>query len=111
MPAYRVFDFEQRGKIRKNPFAQVVTHEGQYPFREISSWSDEAKTATRSFIPSLEAQWHPEEVHRYNFSPSQLEELQYVAAVPIPSVPVTPAPLPAPPPIGAEPLDGSVLRG
>jgi hypothetical protein len=28
MPAYRVFDFEQRDKPKKIPFAQVVTHEG-----------------------------------------------------------------------------------
>ena len=43
MPAYRVYDFEQRGVIRQIPFVHVVTHEGHFPFRDFSKWSDEEK--------------------------------------------------------------------
>src|SRR5690348_11931956 len=38
MPAYRVYDFKPRGKIRKIPFAQIVTHEGHFPFRSFANW-------------------------------------------------------------------------
>ena len=44
MPAYRVLSFEQRDKLMNIPFAQVVTHEGHYPFRDYSQWSEEEKS-------------------------------------------------------------------
>ena len=59
MPAYRVYDFEQRGVSRKIPFAQVVAHEGHYPFRDWSRWSEEEKLLPESFIPTLEARCNP----------------------------------------------------
>ena len=75
MAAYRVFDFNPHGKMRKIPFAQIVTHEGHYPFRNWSRWTAEEKELPDSFVPSFEARCNPEEWNRFNFSADETEEL------------------------------------
>ena len=70
MPAYRVYDFNPRGKIRKIPFA----HEGHFPFRDYANWSEEEKNLPDSFLPSLEAKADPTEWERYGFGPKELSE-------------------------------------
>ena len=99
MSAYRVFDFEHRGKIRRIPFAQIVTHEGHYPFRDVSQWSTEEKELPVSFVPSMEARCDDAEWRRYGFTPAQVEELNYDAVGGLP-------PTPTHAPDGLFPVDG-----
>ena len=75
MPAYRVYDFEHRGQALKIPFAQTITHEGHYPFRDFSKWSEEEKNLPECFIPSIEAKNDPSEWRRFNFSNEEEVEL------------------------------------
>ena len=75
MPAFRVYDFEKRGVIRRIPFAQIITHEGHFPFKDLSKWSDEEKLLPASFIPSLDARNDAQEWARYQFSDAELQEL------------------------------------
>ncbi len=98
MPAYRVYDFEQRGVIRKIPFAQVVTHEGHYPFKDWANWSEEEKDLPESFIPSLDARNDIGEWRRFGFSRIEEEELGYGVSTP-PADPVDPPADPADPPV------------
>ncbi len=108
MAAYRVFDFNPRGKIRKIPFAQIVTHEGHFPFRDGKQWTEEEKDLPESFIPSVVARSDPGEWSRYDFNDDEKSELnmglyQPPASVqaedsnppPLEEVPM--APLPPPP--------------
>ena len=44
MPAYRVYDLSKR-RVARIPFAQLISHEGHFPFRDRSLWSDEDKEA------------------------------------------------------------------
>jgi hypothetical protein len=76
MPAYRVLDFEERNKVKKIPFAQVVTHEGHYPFRNYARWTDEERELPESFIPTMEAYGDAAEWRRFRFSPNEVEELE-----------------------------------
>jgi hypothetical protein len=75
MPAYRVYDFELRG-ARKIPFAQVITHEGHFPFRKAERWTAEEKDLPDSFIPSLEAHADAEEWRKFRFSDEEARELE-----------------------------------
>jgi hypothetical protein len=75
MPAYRVYDFTLRG-ARKIPFAQVVTHEGHFPFREKAQWTEEEKGMPDSFIPSLEARADANEWRKFRFSEEESKELE-----------------------------------
>jgi hypothetical protein len=82
MPAYRVYDFEQGGVIRKIPFAQVVTHEGHFPFRDGAKWTAEEKELPISFIPSVDAKNDVLEWSRYGFSEAEQVELDLGAPIP-----------------------------
>jgi hypothetical protein len=75
MPAYRVYDFDQRGVILKIPFAQVVTHEGHFPFKSYPTWSYQEKELPGSFIPSMDARQDQDEWARYECSAFEEEEL------------------------------------
>ena len=75
MPAYRVYDFEKRGTIRRIPFSQVVTHEGHFPFKDRSKWTEEDKALPTSFIPSVDARNDSTEWSRYGFSDAEVVEL------------------------------------
>ena len=61
MPAYRVMELGENRTVRSIPFAQLVSHEGHYPFRDYSLWSDDEKGLPSTFIPSREIQL--EKVH------------------------------------------------
>ena len=73
MPAYKVYSFDPRGKVLRIPFAQIITHEGHYPFRDLSKWSEEEKRLPHSFIPSAGDYrlWGS-----YGFTPDELQELE-----------------------------------
>ena len=53
MPAYRVLNLETR-KVVKIPFAQTVTHEGFFPFRNDRNWNEDEKQLPHAFIPSFD---------------------------------------------------------
>ena len=55
MPAYRIYDLTQQGMIRKIPFSQTVTHEGHFPFRRRSTWTQEDLTLPLCFTPNADA--------------------------------------------------------
>ena len=55
MPAYRVLEMNPRGKAHRIPFAQTVTHEGHFPFKDYTNWEEDEKRLPKSFLPSLEA--------------------------------------------------------
>ena len=76
MPAYRVFDFEQRDKPKKIPFAQVVTHEGHFPFRSYAQWTVEEKELPESFIPTVESYNNYSEWRRFQFQSEDMRELE-----------------------------------
>ena len=61
--------------MRRIPFAQIITHEGHFPFKDWSKRSDEQKSLPASFIPSLDARNDAQEWARYKFSEEELEEL------------------------------------
>lgn len=54
MPAYRVFDLEKR-KMRRIPFAQAITHEGCYPFRDSKNLTPEEHSLPPSFLLTPES--------------------------------------------------------
>lgn len=76
MPAYRVLSFENREKLMKIPFAQVVSHEGHYPFRDYNQWTEEEKLLPESFIPSIQAHGNDEEWKKFSFLPAEVSELE-----------------------------------
>src|SRR6185437_11681573 len=81
MPAYRVFDFDPRGKIHKIPFAQITTHEGHFPFRAWSRWTEEEKELPESFIPTVDVRSDRREWDRYRFDDCDIAEMApYLAA-------------------------------
>ena len=92
MPAYRVYEpLDQRGVSRKIPSCfRSVTHEGHFPFRNLSRWSEEEKELPESFIPSLDARQDPREFGRYGFSADEIIELDYGGSSPPPSPPSPP---------------------
>jgi hypothetical protein len=104
MPAYRVFDFEQRGKMRKIPFAQVVSHEGHYPFKDWSRWTDEEKNLPQSFVPSIEAHEDGSEWKRFRFSEEEEKELDL--GLSLPDTAVVPISSSMPEELGAFPPSG-----
>jgi len=69
MAAYRVYDFDPRGKMLKIPFA--------HPFKDYSRWTQEEKDLPDSFIPSFEARCNPTEWEKFKFSPGDLADLDY----------------------------------
>ena len=75
MPAYRIFDSNPRGKVRKIPMAQVITHELHYFFKDGANWTAEEKTLPTSFIPNLEARANPDELRRYGFTQEEIQQL------------------------------------
>ena len=74
MPAYRVYDLERR-EAKRIPFAQVISHEGHYPLRDYSKWTEEEKALPESFIPSFDAQIAEDEFSRFGFSEKEKLEL------------------------------------
>jgi len=74
MPAYRVYDLQQ-GTIKKIPFAQVITHEGHFPFRSRANTSSEKKELPLRFIPNIEAFGDPLEWLKYGFEEQEEKEL------------------------------------
>ena len=82
MPAYRVIELESR-TMRSIPFAQIVSHEGHYPFRNYELWNSEEKELPTSFIPTREAQLESDEWHRYKFARTHCEELGAAFEVPV----------------------------
>ena len=76
MPAYRILDLEQRGAIKRIPFSQLVTHEGHFPFRDYVNWTELERDLPESFMPALESYQDPAEWRRFQFQPSDLEELE-----------------------------------
>ena len=91
MPAYRVYDLSKR-RVARIPFAQLISHEGHFPFRDRSLWSDEDQAA----LPFMLL---PEEVH----TEVQEEAIEEVTLTVEPTLvvskakPVTrPTPTPAP---------------
>ena len=75
MPAYRVYDINQNGLIRKIPFAQTITHEGHYPFRKKSNWPTQDLDLPLVFTPNAEAFQDIFEWMRYGFDESEEKEL------------------------------------
>ena len=76
MPAYRVYDFNPRGKVRRIPRSQISTVELQFPFRDGSTWTQEEKELPESFIPNMEAKLNPDEFKRYDFSKDEIAQLE-----------------------------------
>ena len=83
MPAYRVMELDGDRKVRSIPFAQLVSHEGHYPFKNIDLWTSGEKGLPGSFMPSREAQLEPEEWERFAFAPEHCEELGATLDVPL----------------------------
>jgi len=69
--------------VRSIPFAQLVSHEGHYPFKNIDLWTSGEKGLPGSFMPSREAQLEPEEWERFAFAPEHCEELGATLDVPL----------------------------
>lgn len=77
MPAYRVLDIEYH-KVRRIPFAQLITHEGHYPFRNYDLWTDEEKKLPASFTPTPDTLECNDELSKYNLSDEQFSELYFI---------------------------------
>ncbi len=82
MPAYRVYDLNQEGIIRKIPFSQTVTHEGHYPFRQKATWARQEEDLPLLFSPNAEAFNDIFEWLRYGFDEKEEKELCVSASSP-----------------------------
>ena len=76
----RVYDLTQtqQGVIRKIPFAQLICHEGHYPFRRKANWAPGDGDLPLCFSPNAEAYNDTCEWMRYDFNEEDEKELQEV---------------------------------